>query len=205
MKFHTAQFVQSCDACQRTKPDRRAVQGLLAPLSLPTRKWQSISMDWVVGLPEETRNGVTYDAILVVTDRATKMSHLIPTNRHESAADTARLFLTNVFRLHGLPRSIHTDCDSRMTSAFWHEFCKGLGIKSRTTTAWHPQANGQAERANQTMKQLLRIAYSAGQSWFDALPYAEVAMNSAPIARSKFYAFFINYGFHPCVQADVFS
>jgi hypothetical protein len=84
---------------------------MLQTLPLPTRKWQSVSMGWVVGLPDVIRKGVEYNAVLTVTDRATRMCHLIPTVKKESAADTAQLVLWNVIRLHGLPRSIVTDRD----------------------------------------------------------------------------------------------
>ena len=78
MKQLVAEFVRVCPTCQHVKPDRRGEQGLLQPLPLPTRKWQSICMDWVLGLPEVTRNGKTFTAVLTVTDRATRSS---PRNR----------------------------------------------------------------------------------------------------------------------------
>ena len=104
MKVLITEFVRACRVCQHIKPDRRGEQGLLQPLKLPTRKWQSISLDWVLGLPEVIRNGLIFNAILVVTDRATRMVHLIPTSKNEKAQDTAELLLRNIIRLHGIPR-----------------------------------------------------------------------------------------------------
>ena len=198
-------FVQACDLCQRTKAERQHKRGLLEPLTIPKRKWQSVSMDWVVGLPLVYRHGRDYDAVLVFTDRATKMVHLVPTSKTETAEDTAELFIQNVVRLHGLPRSLHSDRDTRITSHFWQQICRVLDIRARSTTAYHPQANGQAERSNQTMKQLLRIAHADGRSWYDVLPQAEMAMNSAPIAHTEFSPFMLNYGHDPCLIADVFD
>ena len=75
-------------------------------------------MDFIVSLPTTTDG---YDCIFVVVDRLSKMAHLIPTHSIASAADTARLFFINVFRLHGLPSEIVTDRDSKFTSAFWRQ------------------------------------------------------------------------------------
>ena len=72
-------------------------------------------MDWVVGLPEVTRSSQTFNEVLTVTDRATRMVHFIPTNKMESSQDTADLMFWNIFRIHGLPRSIVSDRGSRLT------------------------------------------------------------------------------------------
>ena len=148
-------------------------------LPLPLRKWQSISLDWVVALPALMRNGQLFDAVLTITDRATRMVHLIPTNAHETAEQTAELLFWHIFRLHGLPRSFVSDRDPRLCSAFWAELCARLDIRHHHTTAYHPQANGLAERTNQTMKQLLRIAHLKGSAWYDVLPLCEMAINNA--------------------------
>ena len=145
MKSYVSDFVKICPACQKAKADRRGTQGLLQPLPLPTRKWQSISMDWVTGVEAVTRKGISYDAILTVTDRATRMVHLIPTTTNECAADTADLMLQNVIKLHGIPRSIMSDRDPRLTSEFWRVLCEKLDVRNHYTTAYHPQTNGLAE------------------------------------------------------------
>ena len=204
-KTFVTEFCRACPTCQHVKADRRGEQGLFRPLQLPTRKWQSICMDWVVGLPEVTRNGRVYNAILTVTDRATRMCHLIPTVKSENAQETAQLLLQNVVRLHGLPRSIISDRDSRLTGEWWQELCRLLDTRHYPSTAYHPQTNGLAERTNQTMKQLLRTATFQGSSWFDVLPHAEMAMNNAPILNTDFSAYYLNYGYHPCLEADLFS
>ena len=92
-----------------------------------------------------------------------------------------------------------------MTSQFWQALCAKLQIKHFPTTAYHPQANGLAERTNQTMKQLLRIAQMEGTTWFDALPLTEIAMNNAPLPQSHMTPFYLNYGYHPNFDADIFD
>ena len=82
----------------------------------------------------------------------------------------------------------------------WNHLCALLDIKVRHTSAFHPQANGQAERSNQTMKALLRIT-----ALHDEEPMAEMAMNSAPIAHTEFSPFYLNCGYEPVFVPDVFS
>ena len=204
MKKKVQQFVQSCDICQRCKHEHQLPRGMLEPLSLPMQKWHSISIDWI-WVPPLIRYGRDYDRLLVVTDRATKMTHLIPSNAHETAEDTAELLLNFVFKYHGLPRSIHSDRAPVLMSETWDQICRRLDIKLRATSAFHPQGNGQAERTNQTVKTLLRVARHYNKDWFDVLATAEMALNSAPIAKTKFSPYRLNYGFDPVTIPDVFS
>ena len=85
MKQLVAELVRVCPTCQNVKPDHRGEQGLLQPLPLPTRKWQYICMDWVLGLPDVTRSGQTFNAVLTVIDRTTRTVNLVPTCKTESA------------------------------------------------------------------------------------------------------------------------
>ena len=105
MKQLVAEFVHVCHTCQHVKPDCREKQCLLQPLPLPTRKWQSICIDWVLGPHEMTRNGSNFNAVLTVTDRATRMVHFVPTCKTESAEDTANMMFWNIL-VHGLQGSI---------------------------------------------------------------------------------------------------
>ena len=83
MKVIITEFVRACSVGQHIKPDRSGEQGLLHPLKLPTRKRQSILLDWVLGVLEIIRNGLIFNAILVATDRTTRMVHLIPTSKNK--------------------------------------------------------------------------------------------------------------------------
>jgi hypothetical protein len=105
MRNRIQQFVQVCDVCQRNKSDHKPTSGLLEPLQIPNRKWKSVSVDWIVGLPTSSRHN---DSILTVIDRLTHMVHLIPCKSTDTAETTAQSFLQNIVRLHGVPRSIHS-------------------------------------------------------------------------------------------------
>jgi len=123
MRRTIAQYVRNCDTCTRIKPARHAPYGLLKPLQVPFRKWSSISLDLVTGLP--ISNG--FDALLVVVDHLSKMAHYIPTTTEVNSKGIACLFLDNIFRLHGLPNSIVSDHGTQFISSFTHALTDLLG------------------------------------------------------------------------------
>src|SRR5215217_1468034 len=145
--------VRSCDVCQRDKSSRHKKYGLLEPFEAPYRPWTSISMDWIVELPES--NG--YTQIWVVVDRLTKMAHFIPLPTKTDAKDLAQSFLRNIWKLHSPPDEIISDCDTRINSHLWQELMDLIGVKSAMSTAYHPETDGQTERVNQTLEQYLQI------------------------------------------------
>jgi len=110
-------FIKNCDTFQRTKVVRHAPSGLLQPNEAPDRPWKSIAMDFIMDLPKSEG----YDAILVVIDRLTKMSHFIPCSKNLEARQFANLFMKEIVRLHGLPHDIITDRGTLFTSDLWKE------------------------------------------------------------------------------------
>ena len=113
-------YIRSCDAWQRNKSSRHAKYGLLQPLDTPYAPWRSISVDFIVALPES--EGMSQ--IMVVVDRFTKMGHFISLIEESSAKDCADAFLKNVWKLHGLPDEIISDRDTKWTSEFWKNLCE---------------------------------------------------------------------------------
>ena len=100
---------------QKVKAERQRPAGLLKPLEIPMWKWENITMDFVVGLPRSPRGK---DAIWVVIDRLTKVAHFIPMKTTNSASDLVALYIKEVVRLHGVPKSIVSDRDSNFVSNF---------------------------------------------------------------------------------------
>ena len=94
---------------------------------------------------------------MTITDKATKMVHFVATNRTEKATDAARYLMQHVVKAHGLPRRIICDRDSKFLSLFWQSGMQLMGISARTTSGFHPQANGQTKRTKQTLRQYLRV------------------------------------------------
>jgi transposase InsO family protein len=191
---YVRQFTRSCDTCQRTKAPRHKPFGLLRPLDVPQRPWLALTMDHITKLP--ISNG--YDAILVVCDRHTRMTTFIPTQESSNASELARLFVTHVFRYHGLPDSILSDRGPTFVSEFWRRLCHLLNIRAELSTAYHPQTNGLTERTNQTLESYLRAFCSYQQDdWCDHLPLAEFSFNNTVNSSTQRTPFFANYGFNP--------
>jgi hypothetical protein len=186
------QYVRSCDACQRNKPSQQAPMGQLMPLPIPTRPWQQVSMDLITQLPRSHRGN---DAIVVFVDKLTKMVHYSATTTNVSAPQLATLFLRDVVRLHGVPESILSDRDPRFTAHFWRAFWAQLGTTLTMSTAYHPQTDGQTERANRTLEEMLRSRVNFQQSdWDEHLAAAELAFNNSRHASTGFTPFYLNYG-----------
>jgi transposase InsO family protein len=196
-------YVKTCDSCQRNKPSNRRPAGLLQPLPIPEGRWEDISMDFIVELPR-TKKG--HDAILVVVDRLTKRAHFCPTTTDATAPDAARVFIDNIFRLHGLPRTIVSDRDSRFTSDFWRALFEILDVKLKLSTAYHPETDGQTERVNRTLEQVLRAYVGYRQDdWDRWLPLVEFAYNNAKQASTGLTPFYCDLGQHPLVPSSLLA
>jgi len=164
------------------------------PNSIPEKPWTHISADFITKLP--IAQG--YDSILVVVDRLTKMVHFIPTTEKTSAEGLARLFRDNVWKLHGLPKSIVSDRGLQFIAGIIWELNRMLGIKSKLSTAFHPQTNRQTERVNQELEQYLRMFIDHRQEqWPDWLGTAEFAYNNKTYSSTKVLPFKANYGQDP--------
>jgi len=188
-------YVQTCDTCQRNKPSNQQPAGLLHPLKTPNNKWEEIAMDFIVQLPL-TRQG--NDAIVVFTDRLTKRAIFHPTHTSATAPMIAKIFFATVFKNHGLPRVIISDRDPKFTSRFWQALFKHLGTKTAMSTAFHPQTDGQTERLNRTLEEMLRIYATYKQDqWDEYLPAAEFAYNNSKQTSTGFTPFELDCGQHP--------
>ena len=194
-------YVQTCATCQRDKAKTTSGTVPLQPLEVPAKAWQSVSMDLITALPK-TRSGNT--AIVVFVCRLTKMMHAVATVTECTAADVAFLFLSTVFKLHGAPQELVSDRDARFTSAFWTEVCQLMQIKRSMSTAYHPQTDGQTERMNRVLEDMLRHYVSPNQTdWDRHLPMVEFAINNAYQESVKSTPFMLNYGQHPHTPASI--
>ena len=145
-------FVLQCKKCQVNKHERLKVGGLLHPLDIPKGKWESISMDFIIGLPQTNRGN---DSVWVVVDKLTKMVKFIPTKKTVKTPELARLFIEHLYKLYGLPADIVSDRDRKFDSHFWREVFQKLETTLSMSTADHPQSDGQTERVNQVLEDML--------------------------------------------------
>ena len=177
MKRDIAAFIACCDSCQRIKAEHQRPAGLLQPNKIPEWKWDEIGMDFIVGLPR-SRHG--NDAIWVITDRLTKVAHFIPVKTTYTTQRLARIYLSRIVCLHGVPKTIISDRGTQFISRFWEHLQQALGTQLAFSTAYHPQTDGQTERVNQVLEDMLRACVlTYGTSWEESLPYAEFAYNNS--------------------------
>ena len=97
------------------------------------------------------------DTIMVVMDRFSKMAHFVPYHKTNDASYIAELYFKEFIRLHGVPKAIVVDRDSKFLSHFWRSLWKLLRTKLLFSTAYHPQTNGQTGLTNHTLTTFLRI------------------------------------------------
>jgi len=153
-----------------------------------------ISADFIIKLPLAQR----YNLILVVVDRLTKIVYFIPTIEKTLVEGLARLFRDNIWKLHGLSKSIILDRGPQFTARLMRELNRILEIESKISMAFYPQTNEQMEKINQKLKQYLRIFIDHRQEqWLDWLGTVEFAYNNKVHSSTKTLFFKANYGQDP--------
>uniref|UniRef100_A0A8C6NXF4 Integrase catalytic domain-containing protein n=1 Tax=Nothobranchius furzeri TaxID=105023 RepID=A0A8C6NXF4_NOTFU len=139
---------------------------------------------------------------MTVTDRFSKAVHLIALPGLSSARRIAELFLENVVRLHGFPVDVVSDRGPQFTARFWRAFCHLLGASVSLSSGYHPQTNGQTERANQQLGRYLCCFVSAQPSqWPKYLLWAELSHNLHTSLATLMSPFEVCYGY----QSPVFA
>eukprot|EP00253_Pinus_taeda_P030167 PITA_30167 len=134
-------YIRSCTACAIAKPTAKK-QGLYTPLPTPSRPWESIAMDYMLGLPS-TKHG-DY-CVFVVVDKFSKMAIMVACKKNITVETTAKLLFERVWVHFGMPQSIISDRDSRFFSTFWSSLWSMLDTKLTKSTAFHPQTDSQTE------------------------------------------------------------
>lgn len=169
-------FIHNCTTCQTVKPFNKAPQGLLQPLPIPGKIWDSISLDFITHLPPSSGKTV----ILVVVDRLSKQGHFSALETHFSAPRVAEVFLKEVVRLHGVPAVVVSDRDPIFISHFWRELFRLHGTHLAMSSAYHPQSDGQTEILNRYLEDYLRCFVADNpRQWLCFLPLAEWHYNTA--------------------------
>ena len=155
-----------------------------------------LSVDFVVELPLSSR----HDAVIIVVDLVSKQAYFIPTHITVTAEGAARLFLHQVWKLHGLPKYVILDCRPQFIARFTRELYHLLGIKLASSTAWHPKTDRQTERVNQELNQYLQLFMNEWQdNWYDLLPMAEFQHNNHVHSTIQQPPFLLDTGQFPCM------
>lgn len=194
LKKDVREFVKECDVCQRSKVETLHPVGLLQPLPIPVKNWEDVSMDFIEGLPPSGGKTV----ILVVVDRLSKYAHFMAITHPYTTLTVARVFMDNIFKLHGMPQTIVSDRDSVFTSKFWKELFRIYGTELLLNTAYHPQTDGQIEAMNKILECYLRCFSSdRPRDWVKWLPLAEYSYNTSVHTSTKVSPFEAVYGQAP--------
>ena len=173
---HVEHYVGLCEPCQRKSSNLKPA-GLLHPMPVPEGAWLSIGADFVTVL---LRTVSGHGMLMTIVDRFTKGVHLVPTVKTLTAEGCASLLFKHVYRLHAMPDSIVSDRDKLFTGNFFPALQKLMGTKQRMSTAYHPETDGQTERANRVLQEVLRhVASVAQDDWDEKLPAVEFAINTA--------------------------
>ncbi len=128
----------------------------------------------------------------------TKMIRVIAIEKNRTAENVAEKFYPEGYRHHALPSEIISDRDSIFMSKFWTALFQRVGVHLKPSSSYHPETDGQTERMNRKLEEMLRCYVDQNQSsWDELLVDVEVAYNSSPHATTTFSPFYLNYGFEP--------
>lgn len=189
-----------CRTCGEAKSPNQRNRAPMQPIvaGFPN---EIVGLDIVGPLPL-TANGNRY--ILVMTDFFTKWANARPMKEID-AGTVAQEFIAGWVADHGVPYQIHTDRGTQFESSLLQELCKVLRIKKSRTTTYHPQGNGQVERTNRTLKQLLTLQLDSMEhdKWDTAIPACLLAYRAAEHASTGHTPAFLMYGRELRVPADV--
>ena len=195
-----SRYIRSCTAYAIAKLAMKK-HALYTPLPTPDKSWESISMDYMLGLPT-TKHG-NY-CIFVVVDRFSKMAILTACKKSITIEATAKLFFARVWIHFGLAQTIISDQDSKFLSTFWCSLWSLLDTKLTKSTAFHPQMDGQTEVVNRMVMHILRMYNSQHpDTCDDSLPYVQHSYNIAIHSSIGHNPFQVGLGFQPLGPIDI--
>jgi hypothetical protein len=192
MKREAARYVSECDTYRKVKADYMKPGGLLQLLSIIEWRWDDISMDFIVGLP---MTACKFDSIWVILDRLSKSAHFIPVNTNYKVQKNAEIYIAHVLYLHGVPKTIIFDRGSQYVTRFWELLHSSLETHLMHSLVYHPQTDGQTERVNQILEDMLRACAMEYQGrWDKNLSWAEFSYNNSYQGSLKMVSFEVLYG-----------
>jgi hypothetical protein len=134
MKKYVVDYIAICMECQRVKAKHRHPMGFLQPLPILEKKWEVITIDFITKFPRMTKK---HDSIVVVVDKLTKSSHFVLVKTTHTSTNIAEIYMREIARFHGIPRTIVSDKDTKFTSNLWKGLFKGFGTNMNFSTTYH--------------------------------------------------------------------
>lgn len=191
------QWIQGCERCQVAK-DARPVSGSFMGHLLASRPNEIMAMDFT--LLEPSQNGV--ENVLVITDVFSKYTVAVPT-RDQRAPTVAQVLLKEWFFKFGVPDCIHSDLGRSFEGVLIQQLCHLYGVNKSRTTPYHPAGNGQCERFNRTLHNLLRtLPASRKRDWVSCLPHVLFCYNTTPHQGTGESPYLLMFGREPRLPID---
>jgi hypothetical protein len=167
MKKEVVDFIAKCLECQKVKAEHRHLAGLLQPLPIHEWKWEVVTMDFITKLP---RTNKQHDSIMVVVDMLTKVAHFIPVKLTHRATNIVDVYMREIARLHGIPKTIVSNRDPKFTPNFWKGLFSGFGSNLNFSATYHLELDGKIDRVNQVIEDMLRMyVMNKPSKWEDYL------------------------------------
>ncbi|MBW0521581.1 hypothetical protein O181_061296 [Austropuccinia psidii MF-1] len=160
-----SEYINTCERYQKENRKHRKKYGLLQHIEEPKHPWETIQMDWVTGLVPGGKENI--NALWIIVDRLSKSVKCLPCHKEDTAMDTALLFWNDIISTCGVPKIIISDRDPKFTSELWANLYDMMGTKLASSTAYHPQTDGLAERMIQDMEDILRRICAYGMEYKD--------------------------------------
>ncbi|KAK7881610.1 hypothetical protein WMY93_030019 [Mugilogobius chulae] len=197
MSREVAQWCQACERCQHAKDNQPVAHAFMGHL-LASQPNEILAVDFT--LLEPTSAGV--ENVLILTDVFSKYTLAVPT-RNQCASTVANVLVTEWFAKFGVPARIHSDQGRNFESTLIQQLCKLYGITKSRTTPYHPAGNGQCERFNRTLHNMLRaLPVSRKRDWSVCLPQILYAYNTTPHQSTGESPFFLMFGQEPRLPID---
>ena len=195
-------YVRRYNICLALKAVWHKPYGNLQSLPVPTHRRKDLLMDFATSLLILTDwKGESYDSILVIIDRLTKIVHYEPVKVTIDAPGLAEVIIDVVVKHHNFLDLIVPNQALLFTSKFWSSLCYFLGIRRRLSTIFCVQTDGQTERQNSTIEAYLQAFVNFEQNdWARLLPMTKFAYNNAKNASTGYTLFELNYRYYHCVS-----
>lgn len=191
------QWVLECERCQVAKDSGHGSHSFMGHL-LASRPNEILAIDFT--LLEPSRNG--YENVLVMTDVFSKFTVAVPT-RDQRASTVAQVLVSEWFYKFGVPSRLHSEQGRSFESSLIHQLCLLYGVAKSRTTPYHPAGNGQCERFNRTLHNLLRtLPASRKRDWAACLPQVLFCYNTTPHQGTGESPFYLMFGQEPRLPID---
>ena len=175
MTSEVEDYCRSCTVCAVSKGSVTKPAGTLRPMPIPERVWDSVGVDFTGPLPVTKRGN---NSIMAMIDRFSKMLKLKACVTKITGIQAGRVLLDEMLGIGRIPTSIVSDRDVRFTGTAWGQLWRGLKTEQKMSTAYHPQTDGQTERANRTLQAVLRSYAESRDDWDEWLPFVAAVYNS---------------------------